>query len=153
VVSDPESAFQIKLESSQVELALNLSALFSASGVHVLRSLTTDDISVDIRHNASATSQQFPWRTLADLRPDNFVLSHVQFHFENGETIVDLEDGTLSGSQVEAGVFSAANISIVTPLFRKSFPLLRGTTSWQDNRLSIGALTLTRGLDLDAVNI
>ncbi len=72
---------------------------------------------------------------------------------KTADTIVDLHNGTLSGAQIEAGVFSASEITIVSPWFRKSFAQLRGTTSWQDTRLSIGALTLTRGLDLDAINI
>ncbi len=101
----------------------------------------------------NTASQRFAWRTLGDLLPDNFRLSGVELHVENGDTVVDLRNGTLSGAQIEAGVFSAGEITIVSPWFRKSFSDLRGATSWQDNRLSIGALTLTRGLDLDAVSI
>src|SRR5450432_87186 len=153
ITSRPEAPFRVRIESPRVELALNLSALLSRSRGHVLRALTTDGMIVDIRPNPQSTSQPFAWRTLGDLLADNFRLSGVTLHVENGDTIVDLQGGTLSASQIEAGVFTASEITIVSPWFRKSFLDLRGATSWQENRLSIGALTLTRGLDLDAISI
>ncbi len=153
ITSRPEAPFRVRVESPRVELALDLAALFSRARGRVLRTLATDGIAVDIRMDPHTTSQRFAWRTLGDLLPDNFRLSGVQLHVENGGTIVDLHNGTLSGAQIEAGVFSASEITIVSPWFRKNFSQLRGTTSWQDTRLSIGAITLTRGLDLDAVNI
>lgn len=153
IASRPEAPFRVLVESPRVELALDLAALFSRARGRVLRTLATDGIAVDIRTDPHTTSQRFAWRTLGDLLPDNFRLSGVQLHVENGGTIVDLHNGTLSGAQIESGVFSASEITIVSPWFRKNFSQLRGTTSWQDTRLSIGAITLTRGLDLDAVNI
>lgn len=153
IASHPEAPFRVRIESPRVELALDLGAIFSRARGRVLRTLTTDGITVDIRRNSDATSHRFAWRTLGDLLPDNFRLSGAELHVENGETIVDLHNGTLSGAQIEAGIFSASEITIVSPWFRKSFAQLRGTTSWQDTRLSIGAITLTRGLDLDAINI
>jgi hypothetical protein len=77
----------------------------------------------------------------------------VELHVENGNTVVDLHNGMFSGAQIEAGVFSASDITIASPWFRKTFSQLRGATSWQDSRLTVGALTLTRGLDLDAVSV
>lgn len=153
ITSHPEAQFRVRVESSRVELALNLGAIFSRTRGQVLRSLTTDGISVDVRRNPQVASQRFAWRTLGDLLPDNFKLSGVELHVENGETTVDLRNGTLSGAQIEAGVFSAGEITIVSPWFRKSFSELRGATSWLNNRLSIGGLTLTRGLDLDVISI
>ena len=151
--SHPEAQFRVKVESPRVELALNLGAIFSRTRGRVLRTFTTDGITVDVRRNPQAASQRFAWRTLGDLLPDNFKLAGVELHVENGGTTVDLHNGSLSGAQIEAGVFSADEITIVSPWFRKSFSHLRGATSWLDNRLSIGALTLTRGLDLDVVSI
>lgn len=153
IASQPEAPFNVRIESPRVELALNLAAIFNRSRGHVLRTLTTDGVTVDIRRNPQPASQRFAWRTIEDLLADNFKLSGVELHVENGDTIVDLHNGTLSGAQIEAGVFSAGEVTIVSPWFRKSFSHLRGTTSWQDNLLSIGALTLTRGLDLDVIII
>lgn len=153
ITSHPEAQFRVRVESPRVELALNLGAIFSPTRGRVLRTLTTDGITVDVRRNPQTASKRFAWRTLGDLLPDNFKLSGVELHVENGGTIVDLHNGTLSGAQIEAGVFSAGEITIASPWFRKSFSHLRGATSWLDSRLSIGALTLTRGLDLDLLSI
>ncbi len=153
VSSDPETPFQIAIESARVELALNLSALFNGTRGHPLRALTSDGIRIDIRRNPQSTTKSFAWRTMADLLADNFMLSGVELHVENGETVVDLREGRMYVNQIEAGVFSAREVTVASPWFRKSFPNLRGATSWRENRLSIGALTLTRGLDVDAISI
>jgi hypothetical protein len=110
---------------------------------------------VDIRRNLQPppAPERFAWRILEDFLADNFKLSGVELHVENGDTVVDLHNGMLSGAQIEAGVFSASDITIASPWFHKSFSQLRGATSWEESRLTIGALTLTRGLDLDVVSI
>jgi hypothetical protein len=153
ISNQPEAPFSVRVDSPRVELALNLAALFNRSRGRVLRTLTTEAVTADIRRNPGSASHRFAWRTIEDLLADNFKLSGVDLHVENGDTIVDLHNGTLSGTQIEAGVFSAGEVTIVSPWFRKSFSQLRGTTSWQESRLSIGALTLTRGLDLDVIVI
>jgi len=154
IASGPEAPLRVRIESPRVELALNLSALFSHSRGHVLRALTaTEGMMVDIRGNPQSTSPHSAWQALDDLLADNFVVSGLKLHVENGDTTIDLRGGTLSGAQIEAGVFSADEITIASPWFCKSFFHLRGATSWQENRFSIGALTLARGLDLDAIRV
>jgi hypothetical protein len=77
----------------------------------------------------------------------------VNLHVENGSTIVDLRDGALTGSELEAGVFLAREVTIRSPWFHKTLSNLRGATSWQENRLALGALSLIRGLDLDTLTV
>jgi hypothetical protein len=155
ITSQPDAPFHVMVEAPRVELAFNFAAIFSQSRGRFLRSFVAEAIEMDIRRNPQPppASQSFAWRIIEDLLADNFKLSGVELHFENGDTIVDLHNGTLSGAQIEAGVFSASDITIASPWFRKSFSQLRGVTSWQDSRLTVGALTLTRGLDLDAASI
>jgi hypothetical protein len=155
ITSGAESLFQVKVEASRVELELDFAAIFDGSRGRLLRSLKGETIGVDIRRNPEPplAAQRFDWRVLDDLLADNFKLSGVQLHVENGETVVDLNNGMISGSQLETGVFSASDITIASPWFRKSFSQLRGATSWQARRFTVGALSLTRGLDLDAVSI
>src|SRR5205085_11120469 len=43
--------------------------------------------------------------------------------------------------------------TISSPWFDKTFFNLRGATSWQENRLTVAALSLMRGLDLDTIAI
>jgi hypothetical protein len=155
ITSQTDAPFRVMIEAPRVELDLNFTAIFDRSRGRFLRSLTAEAISVDIRRNLQPppTPQRFAWRILEDSLADNFKLSGVELHIENGDTVVDLHNGVLSGAQIEAGVFSASNITIASPWFRKTFSQLRGATSWQESRLTVGALTLTRGLDLDAVSI
>jgi hypothetical protein len=155
VSSQVDAPFRVMVEASRAELDLNFAAIFDRSRGRFLRSLTVEAIGVDIRRNPQppAAPQRFAWRILEDFLADNFKLSGVELHVENGDTVVDLHNGMLSGAQIEAGVFSASDITIASPWFRKSFSQLRGATSWQESRLTVGALTLMRGLDLDAVSI
>jgi hypothetical protein len=155
IASHADAPFRVMVEASRVELELNFAAIFNRSHGRFLRSLTVEAMGVDIRRNLQPppAPRGFAWRILEDSLADNFKLSGVELHVENGNTVVDLHNGILSGAQIEAGVFSARDITIVSPWFRKSFSQLRGATSWQDSRLTIGALTLTRGLDLDVVSI
>jgi hypothetical protein len=155
ISSDSTAPFRIEATTPRLEFALNLAAVFTASRGRVLRTLSADAITVDVRRNlrATAPSQRFAWHVLEDLLADNFKFSGVALHVENGNTIVDLQQGALSGSQMETGVFSAGAITISSPSFRKTFSQLRGATSWQESRLTIGAVTLMRGVDLDAITI
>src|ERR1043166_2915029 len=156
VASEADAPFQVKIEAPRVELVLNLAALVNKSSGRLLRSLAVEAIDVDIRRNLqppAATPRRFAWRMLEQCLADNFKLSGIELHVENGDTVVDLHNGLLSGAQIEAGVFSASEITVLSPWFRKSFVQLRGATSWQESRLTVGALTLTRGLDLEAVTV
>jgi hypothetical protein len=155
IASQADAPFRVMVEASRVELDLNFAAIFSQSRGRFLRSLSAEAIGLDIRRNPqpSAAPHRFAWRLLEDCQADNFKLAGLKLHVENGDTIVDLHNGTLSGAQIEAGVFSASEITIASPWFRKSFADLRGATSWQESRFTVGALTLMRGLDIDAVSI
>jgi hypothetical protein len=155
IASQAAAPFRVMVEASRVELDLNFAAIFTRSPGRFLRSLTVEAIGVDIRRNLQPppAPQHFAWRILEDFLADNFKLTGVELHVENGNTVVDLHNGILSGAQIEAGVFSASNITIASPWFRESFSQLRGATSWQESRLTVGALTLTRGFDIDAVSI
>jgi hypothetical protein len=155
VTTAATAPFRIDAATPRLEFDLNLAAIFTTSRGRVLRTLSADGISVDVRRNllAPAPPQRFAWHFLEDLLADNFKFSGVALHVENQNTIVDLKQGTLSGSQMETGVFSADAIKISSPWFQKSFSQLRGATSWQESRLTVGAVSLMRGLDLDAITI
>src|SRR5205085_1592552 len=155
ISSDSAALFQVNAATPRLEADLNLAALFGASDSRMLRSLRSDTVNLDIRRNpqSQAASQRLAWPLFEDLLADNFRLSGIRLQVKTGETIVDLHDGVLSGSELEAGVFTAREIAIESPWFRKSFSNLRGATSWQEGRLVIGALTVMPGLDLDTITI
>lgn len=154
VESGPATPFLIKGAASRLELDLSLSGIFTG-GRRPLRALNIEGLTLDIRQNpaAASPSQRTAWSVFQNLRADDFKFSRVQLHVETGGTTIDLRDGALSGSELESGVFTAREVAIVSPWFHKTFSNLRGATSWQENRLTLGALSLMRGLDLDTITV
>jgi hypothetical protein len=154
VTNGADAPFQINGAVSRLEIDLNFAGIFTGAP-HPLRSLAAEGITLDIRRNAQPATppERFAWPVLDNLLSDNFQLSGVQLHVENGNTIVDLRDGMLTGSQLESGVFTAKEVAIDSPWFQKSFASLRGATSWQENRLVVGALSLMPALDLDTITV
>jgi hypothetical protein len=146
--------FRLDGTVARLEIDLDFSGIFNGSR-RALRMLTAEGVVLDIRRNPQPATppQRFAWPVLENLVSDNFKFSGVQLHVENGPTVVDVRDGNLTGSQLEAGIFSAKEVAIDSRWFQKTFANLRGATSWQESRLVIGALSLMRGLDLDMVTI
>jgi len=153
VESGPAAPFLIKCTATRLELDLSLSGIFTGAR-RPLHALKIEGLTLDIRQNpAAASSQRTAWSVFQNLLADNFQFSGVQLHLENGVTTVDLRDGALSGSELEAGIFTAREVTIVSPWFHRTFSNLRGATSWQESRLALGALSLMRGLDLDTITV
>jgi hypothetical protein len=154
LTNEANAPFQIDGAVARVEIDLNLAGIFSGTP-RPLHSLVAEGVTLNVRRTAqlSATSRQFAWPVLNNLLSDNFKFSGVQLHIENGSTIVDLREGTLTGSQLESGLFTAKEIAIDSPWFHRSFSNLRGATSWQESRLVVGALSLMTGLDLDTITV
>ena len=155
ITSSPGTSFHVNASAAQVELDLNLAAIFFQSRGRVLRSLNAEKLAVDVRRNLqpSPAPRRFTWRLADDFLAVNFKFSGVELHVENGATVVDLHDATLTGAQIETGLFTAQELRIASPWFQKSFSNLRGASSWQESRLTVGALSLMRGLDLDSITI
>jgi hypothetical protein len=153
VHSDSALPFQIEGSAPRVELGLNLSGVFGGSR-RPIRHLEVEGLTLTIRRSPAATlPARAPWSFLKTLLADSFKFSAVNLHVENELATVDVRDGELTGSELESGTLSAREISIAAPWFQKTLSNLRGATSWQENRLSLGALTLIRGLDIDTIRI
>ncbi len=90
------------------------------------------------------------WATLHRMLPENLTIANAEMRIENRTTLVLLRNGFLSANQIEAGRFSAAEITIASPLFHQTFSQLRGATHWETDRLTLAGLTLTHGLDLQS---
>jgi hypothetical protein len=154
VQSGSTAPFHISCVASRVELGLSLSGLFTGSR-RPLRDLTVQGLTLDIRRNppTEESPKRTAWSVLENLIADQFNFTSVNLHVENGSTIVDLRDGALTGSELEAGIFTARELTISSPWFRKTLSNLRGATSWQESRLALGALSLIRGLDIDTITV
>lgn len=90
------------------------------------------------------------WATLHRMLPENLTIANAEMRIENGPTLILLRNGFLSANQTEAGGFSAAEVTIASPLFHQTFSQLRGATHWEADRLTLAGLTLTHGLDLQS---
>ncbi|HEX8490997.1 MAG TPA: hypothetical protein VF626_08265, partial [Chthoniobacterales bacterium] len=154
VTNATDAPFRIDGAVTRIEMDLSFSGIFTGSN-RPLRALAAEGVVLNVRRTAEPAmpSPRFAWSVLGQILSDNFKLSGVQLHVENGSTIVDLRDGVLSGSQMESGVFAAKEVAIDSPWFQKSFSNLRGATTWQESRLVVGALSLMPGLDLDTITV
>lgn len=152
--NEPETQFQIDGTAQRLEVGLSLAGIFSGAK-RSLRSLKIEGLTLGITRNPAASGRPSPiaWSLLKRLQADNFDFSSVNLHLDDGLTTMEVRDGALTGSELEAGSLTAREIRIAAPWFHKTFANVRGATSWQENRLSIGALSLVRGLDIDTITI
>ncbi|MFL6583845.1 MAG: hypothetical protein ACJ8KU_04945 [Chthoniobacterales bacterium] len=142
----------VDLEITRVEADLRLAAYQSSSGKRLLRTLRVDDLRgrIDLsgRRAVGAKREWQPWQRLL---PDQFVVTAPDLVVRTREIEKRFRNAAISGNELEAGSFRATEIAIKTPWFAKTFYDLHGASFWQENRLTIGAISLMRGLDLDVL--
>jgi len=153
VRSTHESAFLIDLTVTQASLDLNFKRILLRVRGRAIRDLSIQELRGEVRRSnpAGRPITQSGWTTLQRLLPQNLRVARSDIRLEDGPTMILLRNGFLSISETEAQRFSAAEVMIASPWFRQSFSQIRGATNWQDNRLTLGGLTLTRGLDLQSI--
>src|SRR5256885_7144683 len=151
VTSEPGAATQIELNAELAILHLSLAKILAGRGDGV-RTLSIQRARAAIRRDYSekVRAMLFNWTALQSLLPANFDIAHLDFRVENGPTVILLRNAAISGSQIEAGRFSAGELTITSPLFRQTFSQLRGAIKWQEDRLTIGGLNLARGVHLES---
>ena len=154
VTSEPGAATQMELNADQTTLYLSLIKVVAGRSEGV-RSLSIKSAHSEIRRDYSGNprSAPFDWGALQSLLPANFDIDHLDLRVENGPTVVLLLNASISGSQIEAGRFTAGEFTIVSPMLRQKFSQMRGATKWRDDRLTIGGMNLANGLDLQSINI
>ncbi len=137
-----------------MELSFRLAGIFTGSQ-RTLHGLNVDGLSLNIRNSEGVAAPSPPtfWSILEKLQADNFRFSGMQLQVENGNTNVEVQDGVLTGSELEAGILTARQVTIASPWFHKTLTNLRGATSWQENRLALGAISLMPGFDIDTITI
>src|SRR5690242_5374699 len=150
--SSRDDALRVEVAATDASVGLNFKRLFLHGHGHIIRNLSVRDLRVRVRRSNphSRALSQRGWATLQRLLPQDASFENSEVRFETGPTLILLRNGILSASETEAGRFSAAEVMIVSPWFRQSFSQLRGATHWEGNRLTIGGLTLSRGLDLQS---
>ena len=155
VTSTPDNAFRIELSAMQASAALNLKSILLRTGGRAIRSVSIQQLRGELRHTnpAGRAITQRGWRAMQTLLPQNLTIGRAEVRVEDGPTIMLLRNAFLSTSEIEAGRFYADEVMITSPWFRQTFSQLRGATSWQGNRLTVAALRLTRGVDLQSIMV
>jgi len=154
VQTAPGSAARVDVTAGRVVVGLNLKSILLRTRGRALRNVQVQGLHAEIRRNKSGTA--FPeevWNTMHRLLPESFDIESADLRLETESTLALLRGVSLSGTPVEAGRFQAAEVLISSPLFRQTFANLRGATDWQSDRLTVAALTLARGLDIQTVTI
>ena len=151
--SGPDHAFQFEFTMKQASLDLNFKHILLGTRGHTVRDFSIEELRGEVRRKnpAGRTITQPGWAALHKLLPENLSVGSLDIRVEVGPTMIFLRKGFLSASEIEAGRFSAAEVMIASPWLRQTFSDLRGGTNWQDNRLTVAGLSLTRGLDLQSI--
>ncbi len=144
---------RLDVTASHVTLALNLGSILRMRG-RSIRQLAAENVHCEIHRNQSIPFvTPRGWSDLERLLPDSFRLTNIDLRLEDGATRVMMSGISLSGSAIENGVFAISRASISSPYLQREFNDLRGATTWQDDRLTISAVTLAGGLDLRSLKI
>jgi hypothetical protein len=147
-----EEAVRLDVTATDVSVGLNFKHVLLHMPGRIIRDLSIRELHVELHRsnpNLRAITRR-GWSTLQRLLPENVSIANSEIRVENGPTLVLLRRGILSASETEAGRFSAAEIMIASPWLRQTFSQLRGATHWENNRLTLAGLNLSRGLDLQS---
>jgi len=153
VTNQKGAATEIDLNAEHAIFHLRLAKMFAGrgDGIHALSIPTAR---AEIRRDFAETRRaRFNWAALQSILPANFDITHLDLRVENGPTVVFLRNAAISGNQIESGRFSAGEFTVTSPWLRQTFSQLRGATKWQDSRLTLGGISLARGLDLQSLTI
>jgi hypothetical protein len=150
--SSRDDALRVDISAMDARIALNLKHILLRVGGQDVRNVSVRELDVEIhRTNPNVrTLDERGWATLHRLLPENMSVAKLEMRMENGPTLILLRNASLSASETEPGRFSTAELMITSPWVRQTFSQLRGATHWENNRLTLAGLTLTRGLDLES---
>jgi hypothetical protein len=150
--SKSDDARRVEVTATDVTVGLNFKHLLLHMDGRLIRDFSTGELHVQV-HRADPSLRivsRRAWATLERLLPQNLNITNLEVRLENGPALILLRGGSLSASETEAGRFAAAEVLVASPLLHQTFSQLRGATHWEANRLTLGGLTLSRGLDVQS---
>jgi hypothetical protein len=154
IVSPPGAARELSLEAQLIVTELNFRGQIFSRPSAFIRGLKIGRLEGSA-HLAGRRSgaKKFDWRLLARCLPDNFRIERADLDLSAADLALGLHEMVLSGSAIEAGKFSAREVTIRSPILRQRFRDLGGATAWESNRLTIAGIPLLHGLDLETLTI
>jgi hypothetical protein len=155
ITDRPGAPFHIEIDAEHAVLGLNMARILTGVRGRAIRSLAVEKLQVQISRNFEGKSGQLhlAWATLQRLLPSNFSVAGLNLRLEDGSTLLLLRNASISGSEIEAGHFSAAEFTIASLLLHQTFADLHGATKWQDASLTLAGINLSRGLDLQWMTV
>ena len=152
IASTPTSAFRIDVTAPRATISLNLRSILLRTRGRAVQGLAVEGLRGELHRNVSGASlPEKGWSAIQKALPANFSFDRVDLRIENGPTVIVLRNLSLNGNEIETGRFSAGEVMITSPLFRQTFSALRGSTTWQEDRLTIAGLSLAHGLDAQSI--
>jgi hypothetical protein len=134
------------VDVAQIQADLRLAALFDRSRGRAIRNLVISDL-----HGEFAAAPSPPiW---AALLADNFTVTSSALAVRSTTATIELHDAELSASELQPGTLQIGSLTVRSPALEQKFVGLRGGTSWEYNRLTIGGVTIMRGLDVDVFRV
>jgi hypothetical protein len=152
LTSAPNALFRIEARATQITMRLNFKHILLRTRDRALRNVAVSDLHLQVHRNAGG--EDFPervWPAWQKLLPDSAKIDKFDLRIENDATVAIIRGGALVFSEIEPGEFIANEITISSPLVRQTFSQLHAGTRWQENRLTLAGLGLTRGLDLQSI--
>ena len=152
VTSTRPCAVHIDLVAEHATFDLNLRRIFLLSNARVLHAVWIHGLRCEIRRDPRQTAEcNFDWKFLHRLLADQIKITNADLRVNNGSTDFKLRGAEWTASEIESGKFFAREVKISSPLFQQSFTDLRGATKWENDHLTLGALSLARGLDVETI--
>src|SRR6476619_8010896 len=150
-----EDAARVDVTVLDARVLLNLKHIFLHLSGRDIRNISVRELHAELHRtnpNVQALSER-GWATLHRLLPETLSIAKLETRIENGPSLILLRNASLFVSETEPGRFTAAELMITSPWVRQTFSQLHGATHWEGNRLTLAGLTLTHGLDLQAVTV
>src|SRR5262249_344872 len=136
-------ADHLEFDATRIEAGLRLAGVFGRSEKsHLLSSLRIEHAKLFVRGRAPVSAGPIAWVAPDRLPPERFEIFADQLRFEQQFSFLAFQDAKISGSKGNSGLLSIGTVEMRAPLLEKRFSRVRGVTRWQDDRLSIGSLTL-----------
>src|SRR5438105_1494289 len=153
MISARDATLHIEVSAARATVGLNLKAIIMHMSGRAIRNLSSEGLRLEIHRSkpAGMSLTESGWATLQKLLPGDLDFGHFALRVEDGPAVILFRNVSLSASEIDAGRFRADEVTIASPWFRQTFSHLRGATKWEDNRLTLAGLSLTRGLDLPSV--
>ena len=152
IASTPASAFRIDVTAPRATISLNLRSILLRTRDRAVQVLAVEGLRGELHRNVSGASlPEQGWSAVQKALPANFSFDRVDLRIENGPTVIVLRNLSLNGNEIETGRFSAGEVMITSPWLRQTFSALRGSTTWQEDRLTIAGLSLAPGLDVQSI--